>query len=285
MTYHNLLREGKRRLEEAGYTEQSAQLLLVELCSQYDVNLYMEMESPVNEQVQTDYLEALHRMELQEPMSYILGYEWFYGYKFFTDPSVLIPRPETEELVSLILAVSDEKMMNKKTIDVFDVATGSGAIGISLALEEPRMHVTASDISLQALETAQKNAQALGADVKFLVGSMLEPFIQAGLTCDILACNPPYIPEDEVMEESVINYEPHIALFGGKDGLKFYEDVFAHAKKVMNPGGFLAFEIGYNQKEALTALAAQYFDKAQIDVHQDINGKDRMLLIQLKGVE
>jgi release factor glutamine methyltransferase len=281
MTYHTLLKEGKERLYACGQGEQAAQLLMAELCNKAGINLYMEMENEVDEALQTNYLEAVHRMELGEPMGYVLGYEWFYGYDFYVDKDVLIPRPETEELVALVLSKFDDHYPDQEHVMLFDVATGSGAIGISLSLEEPRLDVLASDISKEALQVALKNNKHLKGRVSFLCGSMLDPFIERDLKCDILVCNPPYIPQDEKMEHSVVDYEPHVALFGGSDGLKFYREVFEKADKVMNPHGFLAFEMGYDQGERLKALALNYFPDAHIEIHQDINGKNRMLTIEL----
>lgn len=280
ISYHQILKEGKQRLLEAGQSEQAAQLLLLELCNQKNINLYMEMDQPMDPQIQTDYLEGIHRMELGEPLSYVLGYEYFYGYNFIVNEDVLIPRPETEELVGLVLSLFDDTFADKESVDVFDVATGCGAIGISLAKEEPKMKVKASDISHEALLTAKKNQEALEADVEFLEGSMLDPFIEKGLKCDILVCNPPYIPQDEKMEHSVVDYEPHVALFGGEDGLKFYREVFEKAHLVLKDPAILAFEMGYDQGERLSALAREYFPNAEIEVHKDINGKDRMLSIR-----
>ncbi len=190
-----------------------------------------------------------------------MGYEWFYGYDYIVNENVLIPRPETEELVGLVLQVFDDKFSDRQSVETFDVATGSGAIGITLALEESRMHVTASDISQEAIEVAKQNKEKFNANVEFIVGDMLQPFIDNQLHCDILVCNPPYIPQEETMEHSVVDYEPHVALFGGEDGLKFYRDVFEKADQVLNPGGFLAFEMGYQQGEALKQLALEYFPK------------------------
>ena len=130
----------------------------------------------------------------------MLGYECFYGYDFIVNEDVLIPRPETEELVGLVLSKFDDYFSDREHVNVFDVATGSGAIGITLNLEEPRMDVIASDISKEALVVAQKNNEKLGANVNFICGSMLDPFIDRDLHCDILVCNPPYIPSEEKME-------------------------------------------------------------------------------------
>ena len=220
-------------------------------------------------------------MELGKPLSYVLGYECFYGYNFKVNEDVLIPRPETEELVGLVLSMFDDKFSDREHVNVFDVATGSGAIGITLNLEERKMDVIASDISMEALKVAKENNDALHANVSFICGSMLDPFVDRDLHCDILVCNPPYIPSEEKMEHSVVDYEPHVALFGGEDGLKFYRDVFEKAHLVLNEKAFLAFEMGYQQGEALTDLAKEYFKDATITVHKDMAEKDRMLTIEL----
>ena len=192
---------------------------------------------------------------------------------------VLIPRPETEELVGLVLQLYDDHF-SEKEVTVFDVATGSGAIGITLDKEEKNMKVFASDISQEALEVAKKNNEHLKADVQFYQGSMLDPFIEKDMHCDILVCNPPYIPQEEDMEASVVDYEPHVALFGGDDGLRFYRELFEKADQVLNEGAILAFEMGYDQGQSLKELARQYFPNAKIMVHKDMSQKDRMLSIE-----
>lgn len=280
MTYRDYIREGKERLYKAGQGEQAAQLLMIELCKKEDVNLYMDMDQQILDGIRVDYLEGIHEMELGKPLGYVLGYEAFFGYDFIVNEDVLIPRPETEELVGLVLGLYDE-YFEGKTVDVFDVATGSGAIGITLNLEESKLHVVASDISQAALDVAKANNEKLQANVRFLCGDMLKPFIEESLHCDICVCNPPYIPSEETMEHSVVDYEPHVALFGGEDGLKFYRDVFENAHKVLKEKAILAFEIGWNQGKALTELAHSYFKDAQIEVHQDMANKDRMLVIKV----
>ncbi|MFR9254164.1 MAG: N5-glutamine methyltransferase family protein [Merdibacter sp.] len=129
-----------------------------------------------------------------------------------------------------------------------DVGTGSGR-SRSPCAREAHLQVTASDISEQAVAVARKNAADNAADVTFLTGDMLEPFIEAGIRCDILVSNPPYIPVHEQMEHSVVDFEPHVALFGGEDGLKFYREIFANAHRVIKEKAILAFEMGYDQGE------------------------------------
>lgn len=281
MTYRDLIHQGQKRLFDAGQGDQAAQLLMAELCRQKNINLYLEMEEEADADLASLYLKDIALMEEGKPLSYVLGYESFYGYDFIVNEDVLIPRPETEELVGLVLGLFDDYFPDRDKVSVFDVATGSGAIGITLNLEEPKMDVTASDISEKALVVAEKNNEKLQANVKFICGNMLDPFIERNLHCDILVCNPPYIPSSEQMEHSVVDYEPHVALFGGDDGLKFYRDVFEKAPQVLNPKSFLAFEMGYNQGEALSTLAKEHFPNGKVTVHKDMSGKDRMLTIEL----
>lgn len=285
ITYHQIYNEGKKRLMDAGHSDQTALLLMNEICSHYGVNLYMEMEEPINPAIETDYLEAVHEMEKGRPLAYVLGYENFYGYDFIVNENVLIPRPETEELAGLVLQLCDEYFSDRDHISVFDVATGSGAIGVTLSLEEPKMDVICSDISREALEVAFQNNEKLGGGAIFVQGDMLEPFIDRHLHCDILVCNPPYIPSEEEMEASVVDFEPHVALFGGKDGLKFYRSVLKNAHKVLNQNAVMAFEMGYDQAARLSALARQYFPDAEVQVHKDMSGKDRMLSVHVHSFD
>lgn len=275
MTYADYLREGKARLE----SEQAALLVMLELCQQHQIDLYQVMDETMDEVVRVDYLEAIDRMEEGEPMDYVLGSTNFYGYDLIVNQDVLIPRPETEELVSLVLSLYDDHFKDQ-VVDVFDVACGSGAIGLTLAKEEANMRLHLSDISEKALVVAKQNAERLGIKADFLCGDMVKPFMQANLKAHILVCNPPYIPNDEQMEASVVDFEPHIALFGGEDGLDFYRQVLSCASQVLHEQFVLAFEMGYQQGERLSQLAKETFPNARIRVHQDLAGKDRMLSIE-----
>ncbi len=279
-TWHTLLREGKDRLYQAGNSDQAALLLLNELCRKKNINLYMVMDEEADFEIATDYLEGIHRLEQGEPLGYVLGYENFYGYDFIVNENVLIPRPETEELTGQVLMLSDLLFENKEEPVVFDVATGSGAIGITLSLEAPELKIYASDISKEALEVAKINNEKLKGNVQFLQGDMLDPFIQRGLYCDILVCNPPYIPSQEEMDHGVVDYEPNVALFGGEDGLFFYRKLLEKADQVLNPSGIMAFEMGYNQADSLLGLVHHYFPQAKAEVIQDISGKDRILVVK-----
>ena len=243
-TYNDLLNEYKKVFNE----KETLRAFLFELCNEYNINLYLEKDNIADERVEKRFIEGVHRLANNEPMNYILGYSYFYGYKLKVNKDVLIPRYETEELVGNILSYVDEYYKNDTHIVLADIGTGSGAIAIALKKEEDKLDVYASDISKEAIEVAKTNAKENNADIKFLIGSMLDPIIENNIKLDILVSNPPYIKEDEVLEKSVKDYEPNIALFGGDDGLKFYRIIFENASKVMKDKGFLFFEIGYDQK-------------------------------------
>lgn len=279
-TYRKVLQQARQRLYEAGQGEQAAQLLMLELANMEAHNLYMEYDEPVDPGLLTRFEEGICRMEKGEPLGHVLGFEWFYGYRFTVNEDVLIPRPETEELVANILAGYDEHFGGQPA-EAVDIGTGSGAIAIALAKEEPSIHVTASDISEAAIRVARQNALDLDADVDFLIGDMAEPFIEKGIRADILISNPPYIPAHEQMEHSVVDYEPHVALFGGEDGLHFYRRIFARAHLILKERAMMAFEMGYDQGERLSALAASYFPQARIEVLKDLSGKNRMLFVYI----
>lgn len=279
-TYRKILQQARQRLYEAGQGEQAAQLLMLELANMEAHNLYMEYDGPVDPGLLTRFEEGICRMEKGEPLGHVLGFEWFYGYRFTVNEDVLIPRPETEELVANILAGYDEHFGGQPA-EAVDIGTGSGAIAIALAKEEPSIHVTASDISEAAIRVARQNALDLDANVDFLIGDMAEPFIEKGIRADILISNPPYIPAHEQMEHSVVDYEPHVALFGGEDGLHFYRRIFARAHLILKERAMMAFEMGYDQGERLSALAASYFPQARIEVLKDLSGKNRMLFVYI----
>ena len=253
---------------------------LFELCNDEDVNLYLEKDGPAKETIIEKYESGVKRMMQGEPLNYVLGYSYFYGYRLKVDSAVLIPRFETEELVGKVLAYYDEYFKGEE-IEVADVGTGSGAIAIALKKEENNLNVYASDISQEALKVARQNASNNKAQITFLEGSMLKPLIEKGIKLDILVSNPPYIRLDEVIEHSVKDYEPNVALFGGEDGLKFYRMIFEDASKVLKEKSLMFFEMGYDQKENLTKLAKTYFPDAEVKVFKDINNKDRMLMVKM----
>ena len=277
MTYRLFIKDREKKALECD-KDDSAVILLMEHVTQLETNaLYMKM----NEEISDDIIEKFNKifdiyLFDNKPIQYLIGTSCFYGYDFIVNENVLIPRYETEELVENILYRYDEHFGGKR-VDVCDLATGSGCIAISLALEEKNMKVVASDISSEALEVAKKNNQKFNANVEFLQGDMLEPL--RGRKFDIFVSNPPYIPLDEEVMSLVKDNEPNIALFGGNDGLKFYRIILSGIKPLLKDKSMICFEHGYDKKEEMIKLAKTYFPKSKVEVLKDLEGKDRMTFI------
>ncbi len=278
MTYRQLVKEAEKRLEKTDVSENTAKLFMYELLEQRGINMYAEDEKEADPEIAEIYEKGLNRLMEEEPLAYVLGYQWFYGRRIRVKEDVFIPRYETEELCANVLALIDEHFTEAETV-VADVACGSGAIAITLKKEEERLKVYATDLSEKALESAGKSAEDNEADICFLQGDLLEPLKKKGVKLDVLVCNPPYIAEDEILDRSVKDYEPHMALFGGKDGLDFYRRLLKEAPEVIREKALIAFEIGYTQKEALLELARQEYPNDRAEVLSDMNGKDRMFFL------
>lgn len=279
MTFEQEVRKYEKLCDQNDVPRETVMAYLVELSQQERYNLYANFREEMPEDLRNSFEAGMARILKQEPMAHVLGYSWFYGYKFIVNEDVLIPRPETEELCANILARMDQYFSKNETIDCVDVGTGSGAIAITLCKEEPHVHMMATDISQEALVTARKNAQMNEADVQFMAGDMLQPLIEKNIRVDVLVCNPPYIPQEEKMEKSVVDFEPHVALFGGEDGLKFYREIFADCQKVLKDKAFMAFEMGWDQRERMSQLVEKSLPGWKYEILKDMNGKDRMLFV------
>ncbi len=278
-SYRQVLQDAIKKCQQNDIATEAAQILLLELCNINYTDLYLNYENQIDEDINQKFQEGLKRLLENEPLQYILGYQWFYGYKILVSPDCLIPRYETEELVANVLADADYYFKDYHSIDIADIGTGSGAIAIALKKEEDKFKMMATDISLKALELAKKNSVLNNCEITFFKGDMLQPLIDNNIKLDILVCNPPYIPKKQEMEKSVVDYEPHLALFGGDDGLYFYRSVFENAFKVLKEQAFMAFEIGYDEKEALEKMTQEYFPNSKYEFLKDLNGKVRMLFI------
>lgn len=278
-SYNELLHQYKADFEAKDIPVSTIKAFLFELCNDADVDLFLSLDKPADSTLEAKFHSGIQEILMGKPMNYVLGYCWFYGYRLKVNEDVLIPRYETEELVLQILNKIDN--LSDQSLTLADVGTGSGAIAIALKKEADNIEMYASDISSEALVVAKQNAKDLDADIEFMCGDMLKPLIEKGIKLDILVSNPPYIPSDEVMEHSVVDFEPHVALFGGEDGLKFYESIINDAPKVMKEPCMMAFEIGYNQKETLSKLFKDAFSNCDLEVLKDINGKDRILFVKL----
>ena len=278
MNYRECLFSAKKQMVERNLSENAAMLLMMEITGKENHDLYVEFEEEIEQEILKEFNEKFARLLTGEPLQHILGYEYFYGHKFIVNEDVLIPRPETEELVANVLAYYDE-FFNGQKVDVCDIGTGSGAIAITLKKEEDNFTVTASDISEKAVATAKRNAANLEANVNFLVGDMCEPLIENNIKVDILVSNPPYIPTSqiEVMRDNVLNFEPHTALFvNDSDPLLFYRVIAEKAGRALREGGLLFFEINEVYGEQ-TCLMLTEMGFVEVECRLDFNDKPRMI--------
>ncbi len=220
-----------------------------------------------------EYEKLLNRRKMHEPMQYILGKAEFMGLEFYVDSNVLIPRPDTEALVEKVI---DEIADSKKTI--LEIGTGSGCIPISILHFCKNAKAFAMDISKYAISVAEKNAKSngVGNRIEFINGDVFKDF--PNIKVDGIVSNPPYIEDDVVptLMTDVKDYEPQIALLGGKDGLDFYRHITKIGYDVINDGGFIAYEVGYNQSEAVKEILEDNNFK-NIGFCKDIAGINRVV--------
>lgn len=221
-----------------------------------------------------DWESIIRRLNANEPIQYVISETEFFGRKFITSPGVLIPRPETEELVQIVL---DDKALPQNAT-ILDIGTGSGCIAISLAAELKNAHVFAFDISGTALRIGKKNAALNKVKVQFVKQDILNPDFHQGV--DVIVSNPPYVTNAEAakMKANVLDFEPHLALFVENERpLIFYEAICEYAQKNLAENGKLFFEINeYLGKE--TAECVKSYGFKDVQIIKDINGKERFIV-------
>lgn len=232
---------------------------------------------------QAAYEAAIARRLKSEPIQYIIGEQEFYGLTLRVTPAVLIPRPETEHLIEAVLA----DLKSVAPARILDIGTGSGAIAIALAHHLPNAHVTATDISPAAVAIAKENATRhnLADRIQFLQSDLLdslseEPYSEDAAATretrreryDVIVSNPPYVPESDraTLHPQVRDYEPASALFAGDDGLDIYRRLIPQACTALRPGGLLAMEIGFTQRDSLAALLEAWRDVRFLDDYAGI---------------
>ena len=272
------LNQAQTMLVAAGREASSAEWLLMHVLQVDRTGLLVRLSdelSPDDDLLFSEYLLA-HVNGV--PVQHLIGYQPFYGRDFQVTPAVLIPRPETEELIEFVVRRLDGETFAPG--EIVDIGTGSGAIGVTLALEL-RQPVTTVDISEDALAVAKKNQAALGGDVTFLQGDLLEPL--ADQSVRVLVSNPPYIEEDELLSDVVFDHEPHLALCGGKDGLVFYRRLIDGSTRILKDDfRLIVFEIGHNQGSEVQMMLKERYPTAETGILKDINGKDRIVYAERK---
>lgn len=225
------------------------------------------------------FKDAVDRLLQNEPIQYIIGQAAFYGLKFKVDSNVLIPRPETEELVDWV--IKDNKVSSK--LRIVDVGTGSGCIAITLRKEIPTAEVYAIDVEENALNVAKENAKLLNCTINFMQNDILHDDLNIS-DLDIIVSNPPYIllKEKSEMAETVLNHEPHLALFvDDKNALVFYQAIIEKASKILKPNGLIYFEINARMVDKFESLSNQ-FGFALVEKRKDINDNFRFVKLMKK---
>lgn len=289
-----LVKEGEYQLSKAFCMDPKidAQELYCYLTGLDKVSLFLKAEEEVDPEIEEKYMELIRRRAERIPLQHITGVQEFMGYTFKVNPHVLIPRQDTETLVTEAAKTIQstpreklsffEKLKGRKEWDVLDLCCGSGAVGISLAKICSNVKVTATDISAEAVATAEANAEDLRVKVRFLTGDMFEPV--KGRKFDMIVSNPPYIRTNmiSILQEEVKDHEPLNALDGGRDGLDFYRTIVEKAADFLKPEGFLLVEIGHDQGEDLRKMLKDSGKYSPAVVIKDLPGRDRVVKCKLK---
>ena len=279
------LARGVARLEAANVPSAplAAELLLLHLFACDRAWLYAHPEHVLSVDELAQYDDLLKRRADGVPVQYLTGRQEFWGLEFEVNPSVLIPRPETEHLIEVTL----ERLGQQRNAPcrIADVGTGSGCIAVALAKEFPQAQITATDISAAALEIARRNAARHGVQdrISLVQTDLLQSCLAANATptplFDLIVSNPPYIgrTEQRALQREVVDHEPHAALFAGEHGLDIYPQLIAQAAQLLGPGGVLVVELGYGQADRVAALITERSGWTHVKIANDLAGIPRVL--------
>ena len=273
MNYVETISQLEKQLQEIGEDPENLTYVFRELKGWSLLDFILHRNKEVTESDQKFLESIMAQLEDHRSPQYITGKAYFRDLELAVDERVLIPRPETEELVDLVL-----KENSKADLRVLDIGTGSGAIAISLKSARPDWQVTASDISQGALQLAEENSKLNQVSLDFVESDV---FGQITGTFDVIISNPPYIAygdKDEV-GMNVLASEPHLALFADEDGFAIYRQIIEGAGEHLSENGKLYFEIGYKQGDGLRALLSKHFPQKRVRVLEDIFGKDRKVVM------
>lgn len=270
------IQQAKSQLIQITDNSQCADMILGHLLKVPRSYLFTHINLPLTDLQESVLCEYMRRLLNNEPVQYILGYADFMNIRLKVTPDVLIPRSDTETLVLVALA----SIRNKHYCKILDMCTGSGAVALGILNELPgkNYHAVCADISAKALSVAGYNAQSIGEKrVSFVESDYFSSFDANNDKFDIIVSNPPYIEKDEICDlmPQVRDFEPLLALDGGEDGLDAYRQLITHAPDYLNPGGTIAFEVGYTQAKKVADLMSDCFQN--IEIIKDLSGIDRVV--------
>jgi len=273
MKLAQIFKDFEKKLIAQGEEAESLSFVYRSLKNLSFTDFVFALQQEVTEEEKQFVEEIFKKLAEHIPAQYIIGHAEFFGMQLKVDERVLIPRPETEELVKLILT---ENL--KDNLKVLDIGTGSGAIALALAKNRPDWSVTAADISRDALELATENAKRQDLDLTFI---RTDCFSEISSKYDIIVSNPPYISRADEVEVglNVLHSEPHLALFADEEGLAIYRRIAEESKDYLNDGGKIYLEIGYKQGQSVPALFMENLPEKRVRTLKDQFGQDRMVVI------
>lgn len=259
----------------------NAEMLLSHVLGMKRIDLYTQYDKNVSQQQLDNLHDLVKRAGRHEPIAYLIGKTEFYSLQIHVAPGCLIPRPETELLVQIAIEFLQTRSSPQL---VCDLCTGTGCIALAIAKNLPEAGITATDISDAALKTAAKNIEQykLNNRIKLLSGDLFEPLASMAENngFDLIVCNPPYVSATEFkdLDKNVKDFEPHLALSAGDDGLDIYRRIIEKVDTFLKPDGALMLEIGYNQGQAVKELLEQASCFAQIAIEKDFQDNDRIVI-------
>jgi release factor glutamine methyltransferase len=282
-----LIRWTDERFRKEGLTTPrlDAEVLLAETLRMDRVGLYTHFDQPVQPGELARFKKLIRRRLRHEPVAYIVGQREFWSLHFIVTPDVLIPRPETENLITEALRVLSQPEPTERRIRILEMGTGSGAISVALAKELPSASVVATDLSQKALAIAAENALRHGVRerILFLQGNLFDP-LEKGSQFELIITNPPYIPQDYFpsLPPEVRDFEPRVALDGGKDGLTFFRRILPRVGKYLRPEGWFLAEIGAGQDQKVRQIAEASPEIDSFDFLPDLAGIKRVFKARKK---
>ena len=280
MRVRDALRQAREKLRESGVEDAGfeTEYLLRSALGCTREFLLIALDSDVSSSDQLRFDSIIDRRAAGEPSAYITGHKEFYGLDFKVDPRALIPRPETELLVELVLEFAARRTSRAEGLNIAEVGVGCGAIAIALAANLSGARVVATDISPVALELASENVSRHCVEdrVKLLNGDLLDA---VSGPIDILVSNPPYIPsfQVDILPREIRDHEPRVALDGGEDGMGAIERLICQAKGKLKPGGAMFVEIGWDLGERALARSLEFWPESEVSITPDLAGLDRVL--------
>lgn len=281
MTIREALRSAVERLElhHVSNARLTAELVLAHVLSVEREHLYAHDDRVLNEHELQTLEDRLYDRISGVPLQYIVGRQEFYGRYFRVNPSVLIPRPETEYIIEAVLDIQGTRGLPPRPLSMIDVGTGSGCIAVTLALELPGTQVFAADVSFEALLVACENAATLGAPVRFVCMDVLDA-IQTRF--DFIVSNPPYVRRSELsrLQREVREHEPHVALFSPEDELAIYRRLIVGAEEMLKSGGHVIMEVGIGMDERVLSLFGPRWDA--LPTKTDLQGIPRTVIAMLR---